>query len=372
MVALSVLGERQGQGGLEGSLLVNAVVLEDGAELGGAPWPLRATPARHPSRPLATPADHSPPQQTGVQPPALPPFSLTVMGPGHLVATSGGWSGCPEDTAPSDGGLDRLCAVAARNKSCPSPPRFQDGGVGEASTPVFLPSGPGAGGAEAGAYKAGCLQAGRGREEQAWGCTRRRASAGGMWLFPSGHWRGPSPRKVCPQASVQNRGDCTPVMAPPPEAPRVRRAGWPVGEGPTAQPRPPGPLVACKPAHYQHRRWGGARRVTHHESVIGELVPVEQVLQEVGALVAGVAPGHGRADGAHLGQSGDGEPTGPGRPCARGAGSRGWAGLPRGWGHCGGCPRSASPAPAGPGCGRHSKGKRRWTCWGRRWGGDGG
>lgn len=182
----------------------------------------------------------SPPQQTGVQPPALPLFSLTVMGPGHLVATSGGWSGCPEDTAPSDGGLDRLCAVAARNKSCPSPPRFKDGGVGEASTPVFLPSGPGAGGAEAGAYKAGCLQAGRGREEQAWGCTRRRASAGGMWLFPSGHWRGPSPRKVCPQASVQNRGDGTPAMAPPLEAPRVRRAGWPVGEGPTAQPRPLG------------------------------------------------------------------------------------------------------------------------------------
>ena len=64
-----------------------------------------------------------------------------------------------------------------------------------------------------------------------------------------------------------------------------------------------------------------------------------------------------------------GEPTGPGRPCVRGAGSGAQAGLPRGWDRCGGCPRSASPAPAGPGCGRHSKGKRRWTYWGRRWAG---
>lgn len=31
-------------------------------------------------------------------------------------------------------------------------------------------------------------------------------------------------------------------------------------------------------------------------------MPVEQVLQEVGALVAGVTPGHRRADGAHLEQ----------------------------------------------------------------------
>lgn len=32
---------------------------------------------------------------------------------------------------------------------------------------------------------------------------------------------------------------------------------------------------------------------THHEGVVGELVPVEEVLEEVGALVAGVPPGHG-------------------------------------------------------------------------------
>lgn len=31
-------------------------------------------------------------------------------------------------------------------------------------------------------------------------------------------------------------------------------------------------------------------------------MPVEQVLQEVGTLVAGVTPGHRRADGAHLEQ----------------------------------------------------------------------
>lgn len=39
---------------------------------------------------------------------------------------------------------------------------------------------------------------------------------------------------------------------------------------------------------------------THHEGVVGELVPVEQVLQEVGTLVAGIPPGHGRAHRAHL------------------------------------------------------------------------
>lgn len=44
----------------------------------------------------------------------------------------------------------------------------------------------------------------------------------------------------------------------------------------------------------------GAGRGTYHEGVIGELVPVQQVLQEVGAFVARVPPGHCRADGAHL------------------------------------------------------------------------
>lgn len=43
-------------------------------------------------------------------------------------------------------------------------------------------------------------------------------------------------------------------------------------------------------------------------------MPVQQVLQEVGALVAGVTPGHGRADGTYLGQS------------------RGWGVSPRGLG----------------------------------------
>lgn len=36
-----------------------------------------------------------------------------------------------------------------------------------------------------------------------------------------------------------------------------------------------------------------AQSHTHHKGVIGELVPVEEVLEEVGAFVAGVPPGHG-------------------------------------------------------------------------------
>lgn len=32
---------------------------------------------------------------------------------------------------------------------------------------------------------------------------------------------------------------------------------------------------------------------THHKGVVGELVPVQEVLQEVCTLVAGVPPGHG-------------------------------------------------------------------------------
>lgn len=36
-----------------------------------------------------------------------------------------------------------------------------------------------------------------------------------------------------------------------------------------------------------------AQSCTHHKGVIGELVPVEEVLEEVGTLVAGVPPGHG-------------------------------------------------------------------------------
>lgn len=46
---------------------------------------------------------------------------------------------------------------------------------------------------------------------------------------------------------------------------------------------------------------------------------VEQVLQEVGALVARVAPGHGRADGAHLERgAGEGCAAGPRAPGAAG------------------------------------------------------
>lgn len=36
-----------------------------------------------------------------------------------------------------------------------------------------------------------------------------------------------------------------------------------------------------------------------HEGVVGELVSVEQVLEEVGAFIRGVSPGHGRAHGTH-------------------------------------------------------------------------
>lgn len=49
------------------------------------------------------------------------------------------------------------------------------------------------------------------------------------------------------------------------------------------------------------------RSHTHHEGVVGELVPVEEVLEEIGALVAGVPPGHGRAHRAHLRRAGTGE-----------------------------------------------------------------
>ena len=55
-------------------------------------------------------------------------------------------------------------------------------------------------------------------------------------------------------------------------------------------------------------------------------MPVEQVLQKVGALVARVAPGHGRADGTHLGQSGPVSLQGLGGPGARGQGPGGRAG----------------------------------------------
>lgn len=63
---LSVFGERQGQGGLEGSLLVDAVVLEDREWRWAGPrqaslrcWPLRATCPVTPNRP-ALPSPVSP------------------------------------------------------------------------------------------------------------------------------------------------------------------------------------------------------------------------------------------------------------------------------------------------------------------------
>lgn len=41
-------------------------------------------------------------------------------------------------------------------------------------------------------------------------------------------------------------------------------------------------------AQHSHGPAGNA----YHEGVVGELVPVQQMLQEVGAFVAGVPPGH--------------------------------------------------------------------------------
>ena len=99
------------------------------------------------------------------------------------------------------------------------PPRFKDGRVGETSTPIFLPSGPGAGRAEAGAYKAGCLQAGRGREEQTWGRTGGEHLQAGCGSFPA------CTGGACPQGGSVSPGlsanseDGAPAMAPPPEDP---------------------------------------------------------------------------------------------------------------------------------------------------------
>ena len=42
------------------------------------------------------------------------------------------------------------------------------------------------------------------------------------------------------------------------------------------------------------------RLQTHHEGVVGELVPALEVLDEVGAAVVGVSPGHRGAYGTHL------------------------------------------------------------------------
>lgn len=39
---------------------------------------------------------------------------------------------------------------------------------------------------------------------------------------------------------------------------------------------------------------------THNKGVVGELVSVEEMLKEVGALVAGVSPWHGCAHWTHL------------------------------------------------------------------------
>lgn len=42
------------------------------------------------------------------------------------------------------------------------------------------------------------------------------------------------------------------------------------------------------------------RLQTHHKGVVGELVPALEVLDEVGAAVVGVSPGHRGAYGTHL------------------------------------------------------------------------
>ena len=51
--------------------------------------------------------------------------------------------------------------------------------------------------------------------------------------------------------------------------------------------------------------WGGGQESapglqTHHEGVVGELVQALEVLDEVGAAVVGVSPGHRGAYGTHL------------------------------------------------------------------------
>lgn len=170
--APSVLGERQGQGGLEGGFLIDAVVLEDrGAHGHGVP--------------------------------------------GALWRLLCGDSGCPERDAQRPRAMRTVRDVwAAWELSFPRRLRSRAGGCGR----------PG-------------------------GKPLRR--------FPSRRQDGPVPR---------GPGEGEP-------------AGL-VTRDPQDKPRALGPSELGE----------GVGRAAYHEGVIGELVPVEQVLQEVGALVAGVTP----------------------------------------------------------------------------------
>lgn len=180
-------------------------------------------------------------RQTGVQ------SALTVMGPGHLVATSGG-DGLAALKSTQQAALRTLrpvmegwtdCARWMRVTRAVLSPQIQGRG-GKPAPPCFY------------------------HQDQVWAEQRRDPMRPGAWRLagdgksrPGGtqegsvcrwdvalaQWasEGPVPKEgLYTQASVQNQGDGAPTMAPPPEEPRVRRAGWPVGEGPTLHsPEPP-------------------------------------------------------------------------------------------------------------------------------------
>lgn len=143
----------------------------DGA--GRDAWSLRATPARSPQ------TDWS----------AVPPPCRCSASQSRVLGTS--WQLVGDGLAAlrtlrpvTEGWTD--CARWTRGTKAVLSPRFKDGRVGETSTPVFLPSGPDAGRVEAGAYKAGCPQAGRGREEQTSGRTGGERLQAGCGSFPVG------------------------------------------------------------------------------------------------------------------------------------------------------------------------------------------
>ena len=54
-----------------------------------------------------------------------------------------------------------------------------------------------------------------------------------------------------------------------------------------------GNRTALVPSKEQTTQSPDPKPYPHHKRVVGELVPVEEVLEEVGALVAGVPPRHG-------------------------------------------------------------------------------
>lgn len=62
-----------------------------------------------------------------------------------------------------------------------------------------------------------------------------------------------------------------------------------------SMPSHPGRSTTPGMGHGEHdsRLAQGCTQGTHHKGVIGELVPVEEVLEEVGTFVAGIPPRHG-------------------------------------------------------------------------------